>query len=249
MTVIPAIDILGGECVRLVQGDYDEATVYEKDPVVMARRFADAGARRIHVVDLDAARGDSQTNRKKIRKIRRAVDATIQLGGGIRRDEDVEELLDLGIDRLVVGTAFARRPEAVAGWVAHYGEVFLVGIDAMDGMVRISGWEKETLHKDVDLAARAREARVAGIIYTNIERDGTMEGPDIDRTNLIAERSGVPVILSGGIGSMDHLTAVRENAAKNVVGVIVGKAIYEATIDLESIFADPAATGVDELSW
>lgn len=249
MTVIPAIDILGGECVRLVRGDYQEATIYDRDPVAMARKFAEAGARRIHVVDLDAARGDSRTNRKKIRKIRRAVDATIQLGGGIRRDEDIEELLDLGIDRLVIGTAFARRPEAVAGWVAHYGDVFLVGIDALDGVVRISGWEKETQHRDVDLAKRANEARVAGIIYTSIERDGTMDGPDIERTNAVADASGLPVILSGGIGSMDDLEAVRTKSAKNVVGVIVGKAIYEGTVDLEEVFRDAAATGVDEMEW
>ena len=249
MTIIPAIDILGGECVRLVQGDYDEATMYEKDPVVMARKFADAGARRIHVVDLDAARGDSRSNRKKIRKIRRAVDATIELGGGIRRDEDVEELLDLGIDRLVVGTTFARKPETVAGWVSHYGDVFLVGIDARDGMVRISGWEKETEHKDVDLAVKAKVARVSGIIYTSIERDGMMRGPDIERTNMMAETSGLPVIMSGGVGSADHLREVREKAGKNVVGIIVGRAIYEGTIKLEELFTDPESAGVDVFEW
>jgi phosphoribosylformimino-5-aminoimidazole carboxamide ribotide isomerase len=249
MTIIPAIDILDGECVRLVRGEYDEATVYEKDPVVMARKFAEAGAKRIHVVDLDAARGDSRTNRKKIRKIRRAVDATIQLGGGIRRDEDIEELLDLGIDRLIVGTSFARRPENVAGWVAHYGDVFLVGLDAKDGKVRISGWERETQHADVDLAKKAADAKVSGIIYTNIDRDGTMEGPDIERTNLIAETAGIPVIVSGGVGKAEDLAAIRENAGKNVVGVIVGKAIYEGTIPLEGLFADPVAAGTDVMEW
>ncbi len=249
MTVIPAIDILGGECVRLVRGDYQEATTYERDPVVMARKLADAGARRIHVVDLDAARGDSRTNRKKIRKIRRAVDATIQLGGGIRRDEDIEELLDLGIDRLVVGTAFARRPENVAGWVAHYGEIFLVGIDALEGMVRISGWEKETQIRDVDLARKAKEARVCGIIYTSISRDGTMEGPDLDRTNAVAQAAGIPVILSGGVGSMDDLERVRADGAANIVGVVVGKAIYEGTIDIDEVFKDSVAAGADEMEW
>ena len=249
MTIIPAIDILDGECVRLVRGDYDEATVYEKDPVVMARKFAEAGAKRIHVGDLDAARGDRGTNRKKIRKIRRAVDATIQLGGGIRRDEDIEELLDLGIDRLIVGTSFAQRPENVAGWVAHYGDVFLVGLDAKDGKVRISGWERETHHADVDLAKKAAEAKVSGIIYTCIERDGTMEGPDIERTNLIAETAGIPVIVSGGVGKAEDLVAIRERAGKNVVGVIVGKAIYEGTIPLEGLFADPVAAGTDVMEW
>ena len=249
MTVIPAIDILGGECVRLVRGDYDAATVYEKDPVAMARRFAEAGARRIHVVDLDAAHGDSRTNRKTIRKIRRAVDATIELGGGIRLDEDVEELLDLGIDRLVVGTTFARRPDAVAGWVAHYGQVFLVGIDALEGRVRISGWEQETGLADTDLAVKAREAGVAGIVYTSISRDGTLEGPDVERTNAVARAAGIPVILSGGIGSTADLDRVRASADPNVVGVIVGKAIYEGAIDIATLFGDPVAAGVDQLSW
>ena len=249
MTVIPAIDILGGECVRLVRGDYDEATVYEKDPMVMARKFADAGARRIHLVDLDAARGDSRTNRKKIRKIRRAVDATIQLGGGIRRDEDIEELLDLGIDRLVIGTAFARRPETVAGWVAHYGEVFLVGLDADEGKVRVSGWERETPYLDTQLAEKAREARVAGIIYTAIHRDGMLEGPDIERTNAVADAAGIPVILSGGISNVEDLQSVREQARENVVAVITGKAIYEGALPLEDLFSDPVAAGTDVMEW
>lgn len=237
MIAIPAIDILGGECVRLVQGDYESVTVYDKDPVSMARRLADAGAQRLHIVDLDAAHGDPRSNRKKIRKIRRAVDAVIELGGGIRRDDDIEELLDLGIDRLVVGTAFARRPDAVAGWVAHYGDVFLVGIDAYDGLVRVSGWEQETKMKDLDLAARARDARVAGIIYTSIRKDGMMEGPDIERTNAVADAAGIPVILSGGISSMNDLAQARAECRGNVVGVVVGRAIYEETISLEELFA------------
>lgn len=246
MTVIPAIDILGGECVRLVQGDYESVTVYDKDPVSMARRFADAGATRLHIVDLDAAHGDPRTNRKKIRKIRRAVDSVIELGGGIRRDDDIEELLDLGIDRLVIGTAFARRPDAVAGWVAHYGDVFLVGIDAYDGMVRISGWERETTHTDLELAKRAREAKVSGIIYTSIRRDGTMEGPDIERTNAVAEAAGIPVILSGGISNAQDLERVRAESRKNVVGVVVGRAIYEETLALTDLFTTTAAAVTTE---
>lgn len=249
MTIIPAIDILGGECVRLVRGDYDEATVYERDPVAMARKFADAGARRIHLVDLDAARGDSRTNRKQIRRIRRAVDVTIQLGGGIRRDEDVEELLDIGIDRLVIGTAFARRPESVAGWVAHYGEIFLVGIDADNGVVKISGWEQETPLTDTGLAAKAAEAGIRGIIYTAIHRDGMLEGPDLERTNAVAQAAGIPVILSGGISSPDDLKKIREHGRENVVGVITGKAIYEGVLNLDDLFSDPESAGTDVMEW
>lgn len=253
MIVIPSIDILGGECVRLVRGDYEAVTVYENDPVSMARRFADAGAPRIHVVDLDAAHGDPRSNRKKIRRIRRAVDCTLQLGGGIRRDEDIEELLDLGIDRLVIGTTFARRPEKVEGWVAHYGDVFLVGIDALDGAVRVSGWEAETKLIDTELAVRAKQVRAAGIIYTSIGRDGTMDGPDIARTNSVAEAAGMPVILSGGIGGIADLQKVVAEANENIVGVIVGRAIYENAISLDDLFAEfPAKSSVsteEEVMW
>ena len=249
MTVIPSIDILGGECVRLVRGDYETVTVYETDPVSIARRFEEAGARRIHVVDLDAARGDPRTNRKKIRKIRRAVDCTIQLGGGVRQDGDIEELLDLGIDRLVIGTAFVKHPDRIEGWVAHYGDVFMVGIDAMDGMVRISGWETETRILDVQLAARAKAARVAGVIYTSIGRDGTMDGPDIERTNAVADAAGLPVVLSGGIGSMEDIRAVMDQSRDNVVGIILGRAIYEQAVTLEELFAEPASTGVEVVEW
>ena len=249
MTIIPSIDILGGECVRLTRGDYDAATVYERDPVVMARRFAEAGSRRVHLVDLDAARGDGRTNRKVIRKIRRAVNATLQLGGGIRRDEDIEELLDLGIDRLVVGTVLARHPDRVAGWVAHYGPIFLAGIDAMDGSVRVSGWEEETRLTDTELAVRCREIGTAGIIYTSIGRDGTLSGPDIERTNAVATASRLPVILSGGIGSREDIEQVRQQACAGLVGVIVGKAIYENRVSIDDLFSDPESAGVEVVMW
>ena len=249
MTIIPSIDILGGECVRLTRGDYGAATVYERDPVAIARRFADAGSRRIHLVDLDAARGDGRTNRKVIRRIRRAVNATLQLGGGVRRDDDIEELLDLGIDRLVVGTVLARHPDRVAGWVAHYGPVFLAGIDAMDGAVRVSGWEEETRLTDIELAVRCREIGTIGIVYTSIGRDGTLVGPDIERTIAVAEASELPVILSGGIGSGEDIEQVRNNAGARIVGVIVGKAIYENRVSISELFRDPESAGVEVVLW
>ena len=131
MVLIPAIDMLGGECVRLFKGDYDSVTVYEKDPVVSARKFEEAGAKRIHLVDLDAARGgDIRINRKKIRRIRKAVSCILEVGGGIRHEDDVEELLDLGVDRIVVGTILVARPDVVAGWIQHYGNMIVAGIDA-----------------------------------------------------------------------------------------------------------------------
>jgi phosphoribosylformimino-5-aminoimidazole carboxamide ribotide isomerase len=235
MIIIPAIDLLRGQCVRLNQGDYGEATFYDRDPVAVAREFEQAGARRIHIVDLDAAHGDKTTNRKKIRKIRKAVRCVIELGGGIRTDDDIEELLDLGIDRLVLGTTFAKKPQIVEGWSAHYGNVFVAGIDARDGLVYVSGWEQKTRIEDTELARQAATVGASSIVYTNIERDGTLAGPDVERTSLIAETSGLPVVLSGGIGSETDVKTVAEQAHRGVRGVIVGKAIYEEAVDLAGL--------------
>lgn len=235
MIIIPAIDLLRGQCVRLNQGDYGEATFYERDPVAVAREFEAAGARRIHIVDLDAAHGDRTSNRKKIRKIRKAVTCTIELGGGIRTDDDIEELIDLGIDRLVLGTTFARKPQIVEGWSAHYGNIFVAGIDARDGLVYVSGWEQKTRIEDTELARQAAEVGASSIVYTNIERDGTLSGPDVERTSLMAETSGLPVVLSGGIGSEDDVKRVAEHGHAGVRGVIIGKAFYEGTVDLKKL--------------
>jgi phosphoribosylformimino-5-aminoimidazole carboxamide ribotide isomerase len=235
MIIVPAIDLLRGQCVRLNQGDYEEATFYDRDPVAVAREFEQAGARRIHIVDLDAAHGDRATNRQKIRKIRKAVSCVIELGGGIRTDDDIEELMDLGIDRMVLGTTFARKPQIVEGWSAHYGNVFVAGIDARDGHVYVSGWEQKTRIEDIELARQAATVGASSIVYTNIERDGTLSGPDIERTSLIAETSGLPVVLSGGIGSEADVKAVVEGAHAGVRGIILGKAVYEETLDLAAV--------------
>lgn len=237
MTIIPAIDLLGGACVRLTQGDYAQVDVYSSDPVAVAHSFEESGARRIHVVDLDAARGNSATNRAVIGAICSAVSCTIELGGGIRAETDVEELLALGVDRLVVGTTFARRPEVIREWSARYGARFIAGIDARDGTVRVQGWEQETGIRDDEIAVTARDMGACAIIYTNIARDGTLGGPDIDGTSRIAESSGLPVILSGGIGSSADIERVAAQAHRGVVGIIAGKAIYTQAISLGDLFA------------
>ena len=231
---------------RLRQGSFDDVDVYDQDPVAMARSLEDAGATRLHVVDLDAARGDKQANRKKIRKIRKSVTCTIELGGGIRSDDDIEELLDLGMDRLIVGTTFARRPSIVEGWTAHYGNVFLAGIDSREGHVYVSGWEEETRVSDLELAKKAKETGILAIVFTSIDRDGMMQGPNIDRTNRIAEASGLPVILSGGISSREDLEKVASEGHENLVGVVTGRAIYEGGVDFKDIFSTyPGESGGD----
>jgi phosphoribosylformimino-5-aminoimidazole carboxamide ribotide isomerase len=188
-------------------------------------------------------------NQKKIRRIRKAVKCQLHVGGGIRTDDDIERYMDLGIDRLVVSTVFVRRPGLVEGWSRHYGDVFLAGIDAHDGQVRISGWQQETNISDLDLAGRAKEVRCAGIVYTSIGRDGTLEGPDIQRTNKVAEAAGMPVLASGGIGSRQDIDKLAQEAGTHVVGVIVGRAIYEDKIKLDEVYKDYPQEEVVGVSW
>lgn len=228
MIVVPAIDILGGRCVRLYQGDYSRSTVYDFDPAEVAREFEAAGAKRIHLVDLDAARG-GENNRAIVRRVRAAVSCIIELGGGVRREEDIRELVDIGVDRIVVGTMIVREPDAVAAWSERYGRL-VAGIDARDGRVRVSGWEDDTSVSDEEAAEWAGTHGLRSIIYTDISRDGALTGPSFERTARIAEVSGLPVILSGGISSLDDIDAAAKT--KGVVAAITGRALYEGKIDL-----------------
>ncbi len=244
MKIIPAIDLLAGEAVRLHQGHYDEVTSYSKNPAELALRFANQGARYLHVVDLDAARWkdgkhERRSNRDQIRQICKQSDMVVEVGGGVRSDDDVAELIDLGVKRLVVGTLLIRDPDKVARWAAQYTADFIAGIDARDGEVKVAGWEDGTRVKDEHLAATVGSLGVKGIVYTNISRDGTLSGPDIERSLIIAEASGLPVVISGGMGTMDDCAAVhvaaggyREDGSSPIEGVIIGKAIYEGSIDL-----------------
>lgn len=235
MLVVPAIDLLGGRCVRLNQGDYAQAETYDLDPIEVARGFVTAGARRIHLVDLDAARTGSGVNRGVIGAIRRAVGVTVEVGGGIRTDDDVQALIDQGVDRLVVGTVLVKNPALVASWSARFGTKFVAGIDARDGEVKVSGWEEGSSLRDLDLAARCRSLGLISIVYTNIARDGMLAGPDLARTLEVAEAAGLPVILSGGIASMEDFEAIRQADHPLLAGVITGKALYKNRIDLAEV--------------
>jgi len=228
MLIIPAIDLLDGACVRLFQGDYESATVYDADPVEKAVGLEQAGARRLHIVDLNAARGTG-SNRQVIRRIRAAVTCTIEVGGGVRTEADVAELRSIGIERIVVGTAFVRTPSEVGRWAAEWGGL-LAGIDALDGKVKISGWEHEAELTDLELARSARRYGMLAVIYTDIGRDGTLAGPAFARTELIASESGLPVILSGGVSREEDFAEISKHPG--IVGVITGKALYEGRIDL-----------------
>jgi phosphoribosylformimino-5-aminoimidazole carboxamide ribotide isomerase len=235
--VVPAIDLRAGRCVRLVQGSFASATVFPLDPAEQARRFADAGVRMIHVVDLDAAERKGRDNRTAISAIRAAVPCALEVGGGVRSEEDARRLVDLGIERIVVGTVLASDPRAVAGWVERFGRRFVAGIDARAGRVRVSGWTADGGIADTELAARCAEIGVIGLVYTSIAVDGTMAGPDVGRTAEVARAAGLPTILSGGIGCEADVAAAA-GAGTLVVGVIVGRALYEGNVDLARLLAE-----------
>jgi phosphoribosylformimino-5-aminoimidazole carboxamide ribotide isomerase len=250
MWIIPAIDLLAGQCVRLYRGDYRSARVYSRDPAEVARSFAGAGAVRLHVVDLDAARGgegpaggpgssgagaDRRTNRPLLARIRRAFPHPIQVGGGIRSEEDIRELLDMGMDRLVLGTVLVRDPQAVASWCARYRPALWGGIDALDGQVKVAGWCSDAGLEDIRLAREAQALGIGGLVYTSIARDGTLEGPDIERTNRVADAVELPVILSGGIGGPQDVETVFHRRHPGLRGLILGKALYESRVDLAAM--------------
>jgi len=230
MLVIPAIDLKGGRCVRLLQGRAEDETVYSDDPAATARRWRSLGAELIHVVDLDGAFTGEQKNIEAIKSIRRAVDIPLELGGGIRGIERVAMLMELGIDRVVLGTVAAEKPELVREASERYPGCVLVGIDAKGGKVAVKGWTEVTA---LDAEAFAREMEsigAAGIIYTDISRDGMLTGPNIEATANMVGSVGIPVIASGGVSSIEDIKDLLE--IEGLWGAITGKAIYSGALDL-----------------
>jgi phosphoribosylformimino-5-aminoimidazole carboxamide ribotide isomerase len=234
--VVPAVDLRAGRCVRLVQGSFDAVTVFPLDPAEQARRFAAAGARMIHVVDLDAAEGKGADNRTAIAAIRAAVSCALEVGGGVRSADDARRLVDLGVERIVVGTTLARSPETVAAWIRDLGRRFVAGIDARGGRVKVSGWASDADLADTDLAGRLAGLGIVGLVYTSISVDGTLAGPDVTRTAVVARAAGLPTILSGGIGGEADVEAAA-GVDLFVVGAIVGRAMYEGRVDLARLLA------------
>lgn len=241
MIIIPAIDLIGGACVRLRQGSYADTTVYDENPVAMAQRLVDAGARRLHLVDLDAARSQGD-NRTVLRDIRRAVPVELEVGGGVRDHDALQAVLDLGIDYAVVGTVLARDPDEVARWTETDGARMIASIDARNGWVRVSGWQEDTALRAEDLARRAGTMGFSAVEYTNIARDGMLEGPDIPGTVAVAQATTIPVILSGGVAATEDAERVQRLSGGLVAGMIVGRALYEGRFDLAAAIATLAAT-------
>ncbi len=235
MLLVPAIDLRAGRCVRLLQGSFSDVTPYSADPEETARGFEADGARWIHVVDLDAAEGRGADNLAVIQRIRRAVSCRMEVGGGIRSYEAARALLDLGVDRLVVGTLLVRNPREVARWATLAGPRFAAGVDARDGRVKIAGWTEESARADTEVAAELAAVGMRWLIYTNISRDGTLAGPDLARTVAAARAAKLPTVLSGGIGCADHVHEVARAEEPLIAGVILGKAIYEGRLSLKDL--------------
>ena len=232
MLLVPAIDLRAGRCVRLLQGSFSATTAYSSDPVETARGFQGNGVRWVHVVDLDAAEGRGADNLTVIERIRHALSCRLQVGGGVRSAEQARSLLAIGVDRLVLGTMVVREPDEVGRWTKLIGKRFAAGIDARDGRVRISGWTEDAARTDTEVAAGLGALGLRWLIYTNISRDGTLSGPDIERTNGAARAAGLPTILSGGIGSGRDVDEVAGKKDDLVAGIILGKALYESRVDL-----------------
>ena len=244
MELWPAIDLRGGRCVRLAQGDFTRETIYGDDPAGMARQWVDAGAQRLHLVDLDGARDGTAGNRESVRAIVDAVDVPCQLGGGIRSEETIRELLDLGLSRLIIGTLGVKEPEWFAQMCNAYPGKLALGLDARDGMVATDGWKSTSQRSAVEFAQELASLPLAAIIYTDIARDGTLEGANLDALAEMIAAVDVPVIASGGIGSAADIVAVANIPA---AGCIVGKALYEGTVTMQEALAacsgaNPSAT-------
>ena len=234
MLIIPAIDLRNGLCVRLLQGRKADMTVYNDDPVEVACAFAAAGAEMIHVVDLDGAFNETGSpNGAVVRQIVEAVDVPIEFGGGVRTIDDVRQLCDAGVARVVLGTVAAESPEALRGFVDEFSSRICVGIDARDGRVMTRGWETATPLMAADFARSVAECGVERIIYTDIARDGALTGPNIEQTLAVARLANVKVTASGGVSNLDDIKRLRDARDSRVDSVIVGKALYEGKFELE----------------
>ncbi|MBQ9366124.1 MAG: 1-(5-phosphoribosyl)-5-[Schwartzia sp.] len=232
MIIFPAIDIRGGKCVRLFKGDFEKETVFSDSPAEMARKWEDEGAEFLHLVDLDGARAGSPQNFETVKKIVAAITIPVELGGGIRTMKDADEALAVGVRRVILGSVAVRDPELVREACEKYGDRVVVGIDARDGIVAVDGWG---VSGDIDAVTLARKMKGAGVktvIYTDISRDGTLSGVNVEATKSLAEESGLMVVASGGVSSIDDIKALKKVESSGIEGVICGKSIYTGSLSL-----------------
>ncbi|OUC14844.1 MAG: 1-(5-phosphoribosyl)-5-[(5-phosphoribosylamino)methylideneamino]imidazole-4-carboxamide isomerase [Alkalinema sp. CACIAM 70d] len=233
MEVIPAIDLLGGNCVRLYQGDYAQSQVFGEDPVAVARQWQEQGATRLHLVDLDGAKTGEPVNLPVIEKVVQALDIPVQVGGGLRDRARVTDLLGLGVRSAILGTVAVEQPELVGDLCGEFPGQIIVGIDARNGKVATKGWLETSEVEAIDLAQRMAQLGAAAIIYTDIHRDGTLQGPNLEALRELATHINIPVIASGGVSSVTDLLNLLSLEAIGVTGAIVGRAIYTGDVDLK----------------
>ena len=237
MLIIPAIDLKEGKCVRLRQGRMEDQTVFSDDPLSMVERWVEAGAKRLHVIDLDGAMAGKPRNSDVIHSIAEAYpDLSIQVGGGIRDEDTVQEYLDVGVRFVIIGTKAVSEPHFVNDVCLSFPGHIIVGLDAKDGKVAIEGWSKLSHHDVIDMAQHFERDGVDAIVFTDISRDGMMSGVNIPSTVALAQAVRVPVIASGGVNSMDDLAALAAQEEEGIMGVIVGRALYEGDIDLAEAY-------------
>jgi phosphoribosylformimino-5-aminoimidazole carboxamide ribotide isomerase len=232
MDVIPAIDLLEGRCVRLYQGDYQRSQVFNENPVEVAQQWVEQGAKKLHVVDLDGAKTGQLINLSAIEAIAQAVSVPIQVGGGLRTYSSVQQLLNLGVDKAILGTVAVEQPDLVQQLCHEFPKRIIIGIDARNGLVATRGWVETSQVLATQLAVQMQELGVAGIIYTDIHRDGTLSGPNIEALRLLADTVSIPVIASGGVSSIVDLLSLLTLESQGVTGVIVGRALYTGDISL-----------------
>jgi phosphoribosylformimino-5-aminoimidazole carboxamide ribotide isomerase len=233
MLLIPAIDLKDGKCVRLRQGKMEDETIFSDDPVSVAARWVDAGARRLHIVDLNGAFAGEPVNAEVVHAIASAhPDIPIQIGGGIRDEETVETYLDAGVQYVIIGTKAVNAPHFVNDLCLEFPGHIIVGLDAKEGKVAIDGWSKLSRHDVIDLAQHFEQDGVSAIIYTDIGRDGMMSGVNVEATVKLAQSVAIPIIASGGITNMDDIRALCDVADEGIMGAITGRAIYEGSLDL-----------------
>ena len=234
MEIIPAIDLKGGKCVRLYQGDYSKETIFSHDPVATALKWQEQGAQRLHLVDLDGAAAGEVRNTKAIEEIVKNTSLAVELGGGIRRSEVVEQLIKLGVQRVILGTVAVEQLELTKRIIKRFGEAIVVGIDARDSYVTTHGWMKISTMTVLELSSLMAAIGARRIIYTDVKRDGTLTEPNYEVTAELVKSLNIPVIASGGISAPDH---IRKLAALGVEGAIIGRALYTGDIDLTEALA------------
>lgn len=231
--IYPAIDLRDGKCVRLIQGDYNKETVYGDSPIDMARQFVDAGARWIHMVDLDGAKEKKPVNDSHVIQVAQQLDVKVQVGGGIRTKETVQYYLEQGVDRVILGSVAVQNPDFAKEMLATYKEKIAIGLDARDGYVAVNGWLETSEQTAVALGKEMAKHGAETFIFTDIATDGMLSGPNIDAIVTLAKETGTEVIASGGVSNIEDIEKLSQHRTDGIIGAIVGKAIYTGKVDVK----------------